>query len=288
MATPSPSEQQAAYAALSKLSARDLAVLWAKLNLGKPKTLADPLTEILDALTAKYGTAAASLAADWYDEARDAAGAAGRFTAITAPPPDADRLGALSRWGVAPLFGATPDGALALSLITGGLQRLVTGMGRQTTETSVLADPGQPMYARHASANACAFCRMLATRGAAYTSAQNAGRVTGESLGGKDYRKIHRFDRYGYTLSRESILQGYQQRTIAAGGRKGRATKQDIGDKYHDHCHCVPVAVWPGQTYSPPSYVDGWDDDYIAATKAVGSSDVSAVLSKMREISGAR
>ncbi len=272
----SPSEQQAAYSALSKLSQRDLATIWAKLSLGKPAKLADTLTEILDALVSRYGQAAASLAADWYEEARAAAGVSGSFAATAAPLPDVDRVGALSRWGVGPLFGAEPNGALALSLLSGGLQRLVTGMGRQTTELSVATDPQVIGYARHASANACAFCRMLATRGDdfRYTSEQSAGFVTGESLGGKDYRKMRRT--------------GVSSADILSGRRSRSSTKRPIGEKYHDDCHCVPVPIWSSSDYEPPAYVEQWRADYAAAREKSGSSKTGDILSAMRELTGAR
>ncbi len=263
MAAPSLPERQAALAALSRLSQRDLAKLWAKLNLGKPDKLADPLVEILDALTGKYGAAAASLAADWYDEDRAAAGAAGRFTAVPAATPDADRLGALSRWGVTPLFGANPDGALALSLVSGGLQRLVAGMGRQTVEQSVAMDPAGPRYARHASANACAFCAMLASRGPEY------GESSAVSVGGR-----------GVDLS--ANVPGRRGR--AAGGVRSRGT-QALGEKYHDDCHCVAVAVWPGQSYQPAPYVKRWEQAYIEA-RNTGASNTADTLAKMRESLG--
>ena len=268
MPVPSPPEQQAAYAALSKLSRRDLARLWTKLNLGAPAKLADPLTEILDALVSRYGQAAASLAADWYEDARAAAGVSGSFTATTAPLPETDRLGALSRWGVGPLFGADPNGALALSLLSGGLQRLVTGMGRQTTEMSAAADPKIIGYARHASANACEFCRVLATRGAdfRYTSEQSAGFVTGESLGGTDYRKIRRTG-----VSSSDILSGRKSRS---------STKRPIGEKYHDDCHCIPVPIWSNADYEPPSYVEQWRAEYDSAHQP--GDTLKQTLARMR------
>lgn len=264
MAAPRPPDQQRAYAALAKLSQRDLARLWAKLNLGKPDKLADPLTEILDALVGRYGSAAASLAADWYDEARADAPAEGRFAAVAATLPDTDRLGALSRWGVGPLFGADPDGATALALIAGGLQRLVLDMGRNTTTGSAAADPGRPRYARHASANACAFCAMLASRSDAYTSEASAGLVGGRGV--------------------DTSANVPGRRGRRAGGIRTRGT-QALGEKYHDGCHCVPVVVWPGQTYQAAPYVAKWDQAYIDARKA-GASSTTETLAKMREILG--
>lgn len=273
-----PADQQRAYAALSRLATADLAKLWAKLNLGKPAKLADPLAEILAALTGKYGSAAATLAADWYDEARAEANVSGKFRAAPVDVPPSDRVEALSRWGVGPMFGANPDGALALSLLSGGLQRMVANMGRDTTASAVALDPAPVQYARHASANACEFCRMLASRGPIYGKG-SAVTVTGESLGGKDYRKMRWLG-----VSSDVILQGARASTVAVGGRRSRASlKRSIGEKYHDDCHCVAVPVFPGQEYKPAPYVDQWEAEYAAAREAAGSGDTKAILAEMRQ-----
>jgi len=60
-------------------------------------------------LVAIYGSAAATLGADWYDEMRAAAAVKGRFRAIPAELPDQGRTDALARRGVSPLFSADFD-----------------------------------------------------------------------------------------------------------------------------------------------------------------------------------
>ena len=270
MAAPTPAERQRVYARLAALSERELSEVWRKLNLSRPDRLADPLAEILAALIEKYGSAGATLAADWFDEAREAAGAAGAFTAITATPPEMERVEALSRWGIGPLFAANPDGAAALSLLAGGLQREVLKMPRATTEGSVSLDPAGPTFARHASANACAFCRMVATRGAVYTSREAAERVGGR---GTDVST-----NVGRTSGRRAL------------GVRARGT-QRLGDKYHDHCHCVAVEVWPGQTFEEAPYVKQWREQYSEALDTSkgshGAIDVKKTLANWREEFGA-
>lgn len=281
MSAPSAAERQEAFRALTTLSRRDLAAIWRKLDLSHPDRLAEPLAQVLAEIADKYGTAAASLAADWYDEARADAAVGGAFTAAPAQLPDADRFDALSRWGVGPLFGANPDAAAALSLIAGGLQRIVIDQARDTTAGNVALDPSGPTYARHASANACAFCAMLATRGAVYASSGDALRVTGHSLGGTDYRKMHRLG-----TSRESIFAGSRAKTIAQGGRKGRETTREIGAKYHDDCHCTVIEVFPGQEYAEAPYVAQWRETYnnVKATGGPNDAiDLKATLSSMRQ-----
>lgn len=262
-------------AALADLARREVSAVWPRVAALSADRVAPVMSEVLMAVADKYGPAAGAIAADYYDELRVSAGADGRFTPTVAPLPDQGRFEALARWGAAPLFGANPDPAKALSLMGGGLSRVVQNVGRETIAEAVASDPAGPRYARHASANACAFCAMLATRGAVYTSSTNAGRVTGEKLGGTDYRKMRRTG-----VTRESVLAGSRAATIARGGRKGRDTSQALGDRYHDDCHCTVVPVFPGQRYDEAPYVKKWREAY---ANAPSSSDPQVVLASMRE-----
>lgn len=157
-------------AALAERARREVALVWPKVAALPADRVASVMAEVLMAVADRYGPAAGSIAADYFDELRVAAGAPGRFAPTVARMPDATRFEVLARWGAGPLFAASPDPAKALSLMTGGLTRIVQGVGRDTIADSVAADPSGPRYARHASANACAFCALLATRGAVYTS----------------------------------------------------------------------------------------------------------------------
>jgi hypothetical protein len=127
-------------------------------------------------LVATYGDAAALAAADWYDELRAEAGVAGRFRARMADPAPPGQAAAVARWAAGPLFGARPDPGQALEHLSGGVQRLVLQPGRQTIADSVDLDPADARWARVPSgATTCAFCRLLASRGAAYHSEEDAG-----------------------------------------------------------------------------------------------------------------
>jgi hypothetical protein len=173
-------DHREAVQSLVTLAQRDLVRAWRAVETRSATTARDAVLEVIPALVDDYGNSAASIAADWYDELREVSGAPGSFTAPLAEPPPADQVEALARWGVGPMFSATPDADTALSLLSGGLQRLVVGADRGTIETSALADPARPVYTRVARSNACAFCKMLASRGAVYGSAERAGRGRSE------------------------------------------------------------------------------------------------------------
>ena len=124
--------------------------------------------------------------------------------------------------------------------------RRVFDASRQTVIVNAAHEPGT-RYARYASPTACAFCRMLATR---TTEAD------------------------GLYFSKQSAT-----RVVGRGGRP-RGT-QAIGDRFHDNCKCVAVAIRPGDTYEPPEFVAKWDKEYKAA--AANGGGVKAILREMRK-----
>lgn len=127
---------------------------------------AEQLAFISDAypdLVGPYLQAAGQLTTVWYDEqptaARvDNAGGSSRFRAKAAELPNVAQLAASGRWAV---LQPKPTQAL-----TGTATRSVFRQSRRTVRDNAAAE--KIRWARHASANACGFCRMLAIRGAVY------------------------------------------------------------------------------------------------------------------------
>ena len=157
-------------AELTGLAQNDLSLIWAKFNTATAAR--DGLIELLPRLVAIYGSAASTLGADWYDEMRAVAAVKGRFRAIPAELPDQGRTDALARWGVTPLFAAEPDYSMALGMVAGGLQRIISNADRETVTGSAIADPKASGWQREGSGE-CAFCAMLIGRGAVYTEASS-------------------------------------------------------------------------------------------------------------------
>lgn len=142
---------------------RDLAALWQQVSTAAEAQVA--LNDVLPALIRTYGSAAAALAANWYDELRDKLGVAGSFTAI---PADIEDVGAHALIGWA---GATATDLEAFqSLVLGGMQRRVVSFSRATVSESAVADPRARGWQRTGNGE-CAFCRMLIGRGAVYREA---------------------------------------------------------------------------------------------------------------------
>lgn len=162
-----PTEHRRNLADLVTLAQRDLRIILARHD--DPNRARDALLLALPKLATIYGAAAASLAADWYDDLRDAHSARGRFQAITALPADDDAAEALVRWSVDPMYAQEPDKVKTLARVAGGLQQLVADAGRQTVVLSSIEDPGAQGW-RRVTSGACSFCAGLASGGAVFTS----------------------------------------------------------------------------------------------------------------------
>lgn len=228
----------------------DLVATWGTMLTAEVAELVQRLLDFLPGLFGDYGSMVGSVSADWYDDLRDEAGLPSGFRAT---PVDVssfqDALEPLVRWSVEPLLGADPEPDAALSRLAGGAQKLLAGVDRGTVAQSAAADPGKPIYARHASANACTFCRLLATRDAVYGSEESALTVV---------------------------------------GTRGARQIQALGDRYHSSCHCVAVPLWPGQEFERAPYVDEWQAAYLNAREETRSGDPSKILAHMRKAMGSR
>ena len=161
---------------VSTLSLADLVRWWRLQDLADPVGVAVAVRDFVPAVVDSYAPLSAEVAASFYDQSRAAANVAGGFVADLAPARNADVLQQMISWAVAPLFRVdpvtdvpAPDAGLGLSRLSSGTQLEVAGSARDTIDLNVQADRvGQPRFARHASSNACAFCALMATRGAVY------------------------------------------------------------------------------------------------------------------------
>lgn len=153
-------------AAVAARAANDLAGAYDLAALAERQAYAT-LFDVVPDIVVAYGEAAAAIAADWYDDVRDADRIPGRF--VTAPADLADvRVEPLVGW--AESTATAPDAFETLLL--GGLSTRVADWARATIIGSSLTDPGATGWQRVASSTACAFCRMLAGRGAVYSEAR--------------------------------------------------------------------------------------------------------------------
>ena len=158
----SEAQQQAALRHLYALARREIADALALVDPGDAAAVADVIYTYVPVIAERYGLAAGTLAADWYDELREAAEAAGYFQAAPAPLPTAGRYESMAAW-----VAGKDD---IEQLVFGGVQRIIADQHRQTVMRSAFADPRAEGWARFArGAETCGFCYMLTSRGAVYT-----------------------------------------------------------------------------------------------------------------------
>lgn len=162
---PSPDVLRESVQTLATIAASDIATLVRQIT--DPDVLRDELFGLVGDLALTYGEAAATVAADWYDETRETAGIRRRFRAFV---PEVGDLGTdeLVRWGISPLYQADPDPLTATQKLSGGLQRRIANQARQTITLSSIADPDAEGWQRKTTGTSCGFCQLLASRGAVY------------------------------------------------------------------------------------------------------------------------
>src|SRR5690606_3438951 len=151
---------------------------WRDLDVSDAQAGVAALETFVPELVAAYGDVAAVVAADWSESLRDQARVPGAYRAVLADTAPAGQAQAVARWAAGPLFSAEPDSGHALRLLSGAVQRLVQRAGRDTMLRNGDRDPSRPRWARVPHGKTCAFCIMLASRGAVYLSAEAGGTWT--------------------------------------------------------------------------------------------------------------
>lgn len=172
-------EHREAVAALVLLAQADMTTATAGVDLENARRVAAVVRDLFPEIAATYVPAVSVVSADWYEVLRFDADVPEPFTASVLDVPDADDLQDAVGDMLTPLFDTTetPTVDATTTVLDGLAETLVTSADRQTVQANAAQDRARPVYARHASANACAFCRMLATRGADYASEESALRV---------------------------------------------------------------------------------------------------------------
>jgi len=260
--TVSPAERQYILSQVNVLAAEQISLLWNHAEALTDINFAAYVKQAFPDVVTPFAVTAADLAANWYDETPSPTS----YIAKPGPLPDLKQLESSADWAL------TADGRDAVARMQGTTQRAIFDSARDTTVANAQSERGST-WARHASANACAFCALMATRENVYASEHSALHVVGR---GKDF---------SHNLNADGTRKAGGQ----AGGVKLRGA-QKLGAKYHDNCHCVAIEVRPGGSYEPPSYVQDWKRAYQDAFDAVPegtpydkqNSILKAVLSNMR------
>ncbi|MFJ3839466.1 hypothetical protein ACIPY6_28720 [Streptomyces sp. NPDC090054] len=176
---------------LTRMLVRDIRGLR---RLIRPERLQESVPVWMDAVRAlieQYGAASAVVSADSYGQQREAAQAAGRYEAEPASGPPAEQVEKSLRWATKDLWDTEAEQepfevrlAQAEQRAEAVAQKLVADQGRATTRQAVDRDRGAIAYARAAALGGCAFCKLMASRGAVYKNARTAGRDANEKFTG--------------------------------------------------------------------------------------------------------
>jgi hypothetical protein len=172
---------RAAQIGLTRLLVRDVRGLRRLILPSRLRETVPDWLAAMNAVIAQYARVSATVAADFYDGQREAAGVPGAFTVPLADPPPEQQTEASLRWAVKDLWPreseeATPaqlqpmDVRLVQAEKKAALvaQKLVADTGRGTVQEAVRQDRQATAWARSAALGACHFCKALAIRGAVY------------------------------------------------------------------------------------------------------------------------
>lgn len=231
--------------------------LLAFLGDAPPVTVRNSLIQLLPEVVGPYLTASGDLAATWYEDLR-AASVGGSYYATSSGAVNQARIDSLVRFGVKPLFGQSES--TVLSLIGGGVQRLIAGAGRTTIENNAMRDRVRVGFARIPRPGCCAFCSLLAGRGAVYSSEAAAGGVQGR----------------GVSAESTAGKRGGQGK-----GVKARGSRAIGSNSFHDFCRCVTAPVFTGDTFHKAVVAE-----HEAKYPGIGSGTTKSVLAEMREMHG--
>lgn len=160
-----PDEVREILAELAVRFDEDLNTLWSSAASLPSEEFRALIAEAYPELVLPYSAMASEVGAQWYESTpSDIAGYAVRQGDL----PTTERLTSSALWAL-----KIGIGDAALPLLGGSGERAIFDGLRDTIDLNVESEPGA-LWARHASANACPFCRMLCTRGAVYLSEKTA------------------------------------------------------------------------------------------------------------------
>lgn len=193
-----------------------------------------------------------------------------------------------ARWAVNPMVREELTSTV-LSRVNTAAETMIWDTARLVTERGVVSNffarknrkygtitrdsvSGDRVYfQRIPAAGACAFCQMMASRGAVYATSASAGSVVG-----------HGSERTGFDDAGNRLSGGI------GGGVKARG-KRELGSDYHDCCRCIAQPVLRGtfmESYGP-EVEDKYLDKYQAALVDKDGNSLTSrkeILSRWREL----
>ena len=139
---------------------------------GEPfPVIKDALRELVPVIAQDYGDAAASLALDYYEMAREAAEIPGFVSLPDAAKVNNEAVDSSIRWSLRHVTGELPSLELLSTELGASISRKVLDVDAETIRFASVKDKRSIGWSRLTDGNACEFCQMLADRGGVYTGA---------------------------------------------------------------------------------------------------------------------
>ena len=246
---------------LTRLAEADIRKMWRVAELQTDLEFAAYVTQAFPEIVDPYHQMAAQAGATFFEE---------DFPEITtppvlAPPLPTEQLAKSASWALA------ADGVEAISRMAGTTQRAIYDGERDTTAAN--ASENGMRWVRVARPDACAFCKLLASRTANGTTYSSSGvRKKIDPTTGKPFAD--------------------GRMTTAVYGRRRTGSKRKTNAEYHDHCHCTAKAIPSGR--DPMNYLSAtepqfaelaqqWDDQYQKARADAGTGDAKSILKSWRK-----
>lgn len=132
-----------------------------------PRRIRDEVAALARTLVSEYGQAAATFAADWYNDMRLTAGVRGTFAATEATQDFTDEINRTVRRATGSLFGTSDVAAFVQTVVSKTAQYALDG-ARNTIAQNSYRDPQAAGWVRVPYGATCDFCLMLVGRGGVY------------------------------------------------------------------------------------------------------------------------
>ncbi|MEV7644713.1 MULTISPECIES: hypothetical protein [Actinomycetes] len=227
-------------AALSDAALVDLDKIMRAVANESPAVQREAMMDLLPTLGDQYASATGEVAAVFSAELMELQEVKKPVAPETLALPPAQSWFALAGFGLSDRTLERGGMLLAYSLIAGGLTKRLTEFAADTMIGNASIQSVATSAARVPKPGCCAFCGMLASRGAVY-SEESAGVVGGRGV---------------------PVGQGQGRGSKGRGrGIKTRGSRA-IGESFHDHCRCEVVALTAGNEAQLQADADRYYEAY--------------------------
>lgn len=234
---------------VNKLALQEILSLYNAISSFDPHQASQYLLDAVPDVVLEHHGVATELSLAWWEDLFDGVDTP---PPTTPPPPPVEQLKIQTNWANSMLYaGKSP----MVRLASVAKQHVYGAQRNLVAENSSKLNVG---FARMAKSNACDFCRVLASRGAVYSTEAGAQYVGLSSE------------------NKKSRIRGVRRE----------------GQRYHDHCRCTVAPAAEHLDLNLPSYYDKFNEEYLAAVSLLDKSQsasgrvytMSNVTAAMREL----